>query len=191
MGNVFVCSDWHFMHDRQFIWSARGFNNVHEMNEAIIKRHNAVVKPDDDVYVLGDLALGGSEQEILESAQRLIEQINGRIHIILGNHDSPKRIEMYKKCINVVEVTYATMLKYRGYHFFLTYYPCMTANLEKETLKQCIISISGHTHSTNPFYNDIPFMYNCAMDAHNCTPVLLDDAIEEMKAKVKECKEEL
>lgn len=191
MSNIFVCSDWHFMHDRQFIWGVRGFDNIHEMNETIIKRHNAVVKSDDEVYVLGDLALGGSGEEALESTQRLIEQMNGRIHIILGNHDSPKRIEMYKKCINVVEVTYATMLKYRGYHFFLTHYPCMTANLEKETLKQCIISISGHTHSINPFYNDIPFMYNCAMDAHNCTPVLLDDAIEEMKAKVKECKEEL
>jgi hypothetical protein len=34
-------------------------------------------------------------------------------------------------------------------------------------------------------------MYNVAQDAHNCFPVLLDDAIEDMKQKVKECKEEL
>jgi hypothetical protein len=29
------------------------------------------------------------------------------------------------------------------------------------------------------------------MDSHNNTPVLLDDIIEEIKAKVKECKEML
>jgi calcineurin-like phosphoesterase family protein len=67
----------------------------------------------------------------------------------------------------------------------------MTANLEKESLKQCTINLFGHTHQTKNFYNDIPFMYHVGMDSHNCTPVLLDDAIEEMKNKVQECKEQL
>lgn len=161
------------------------------MNEEIIRRHNSLVNQEDDVYVLGDLCLGGGEPDIATKNQTLIERMNGRLHIVLGNHCTPARQEMYRNCKNVVEITYATMLKYRGYHFFLTHYPCMTGNFEKETLKQCIISVSGHTHSIEPFYNDIPFMYNCAMDAHSCYPVLLDNAIEEMKEKLKECKEEI
>lgn len=191
MSKIFVSSDYHFNHDREFIWKARGFSSIDEMNEAIIERHNSVVAPEDDIYILGDICLGGGMPGITAKNQALIERLNGRIHIILGNHDTPSRIEMYKMCKNVVDVKYADMIHYRGYHFYLSHFPTLTANLEKEFLKQCTINLFGHTHSMDPFYNDIPFMYNVAMDAHNCYPVLLDDAIEHMKLKVKECKEQL
>ena len=191
MSKIFVCSDLHFNHDRQFVWGARGFSSVEEMNEAIIERHNSKVSPEDEVYICGDLCLGGCVEGITARNQTLIERLNGRIHIILGNHDTPARTEMYRMCKNVVEVVYATMIHYRGYHFYLSHFPTLTANLEKESLKQCTINLFGHTHSMDPFYNDMPFMYNIAMDAHNCYPTLLDDAIEHMKLKVKECKEQL
>lgn len=191
MSKIFLTSDLHFNHDRAFIWRARGFQSVEEMNEAIVERYNSRVNPGDDVYICGDLCLGGGSQEIMKANMALIERLNGNIHVILGNHDSPARAEMYKCCHNVVEVVYATMIHYNGYHFFLSHYPCMTGNLEKETLKQCTCNIYGHTHQKDAFYEDRPYMFHCGMDAHNCYPVLLDDAIEMMKAKVKECKEQL
>ena len=191
MSKIFVSSDYHFNHDREFIWKARGFNSVDEMNEAIISSHNSVITDEDDVYILGDICLGGGVPGITAKNQALIERLNGRIHIILGNHDTPARQEMYMMCKNVVNVKYADMIHYRGYHFYLSHFPTLTANLEKESLKQCTINLFGHTHSMDPFYNDMPFMYNVAVDAHNCRPVLLDDAIEHMKLKVKECKEQL
>ena len=181
----------HFNHNRQFVWGARGFNSVEEMNEAIIERHNSIVAPEDDVYVLGDLCLGGGEPSMIFRNQALIGRLNGRLHIILGNHDTPARIEMYRFCRNVVEVVYATMIHYRGYHFYLSHFPTLTANLEKESLKQCTINLFGHSHQKDNFYNDIPFMYHVGVDSHDCYPILLDDAIEEMKNKVKECKEQL
>ena len=94
---------------------------------------------------------------------------------------------MYMMCKNVVDVKYADMIHYRGYHFYLSHFPTITSNLEKETLKQCTICLFGHTHQNNNFFMDMPFMYHVGVDSHNCTPVLLDDAIEDMKAKVKEC----
>jgi len=191
MSKIFVSSDYHFNHDREFIWKVRGFNSVEEMNESIITNHNSVVGPEDDVYLLGDICLGGGVPGITAKNQSLIERLNGRIHIILGNHDTPARQEMYMMCKNVVDVKYADMIHYRGYHFYLSHFPTLTANLEKESLKQCTINLFGHTHSMDPFYNDMPFMYNVAVDAHNCHIVLLDDAIEHMKLKVKECKEQL
>ena len=189
MSKIYLTSDWHFNHDREFIWHARGFDSVYLMNEAIIERHNAIVNPEDDVYVLGDLCLGRAGMGLANHA--LIEKMNGRIHVILGNHDTPARAEMYRMCKNVVEVTYATMIHYSGYHFFLSHYPCMTGNLEKETLKQCTINLYGHTHQKDRFFEGRPYMYHCGVDAHNCYPVLLDDAIEEMKKEVKKCKEQL
>ena len=189
MSKIFITSDFHFNHDREFVWGARGFHNIQEMNEAIIERFNSTVAPEDDVYVLGDLCLGGGEKGMTAINQSLIERLNGHLHIICGNHCTPARQEMYKLCNNVVEVVYATILKYKGYHFYLSHFPTMTANLEKETLKQCTISLYGHTHQKNNFYQDIPFMYHVGCDSHDCYPVLLDDAIEEMKIKVKECYE--
>ena len=187
MSKIFVSSDYHFNHDREFIWKARGFNSVDEMNEAIIERHNSVVAPEDDIYILGDICLGGGVPGITAKNQALIERLNGRIHIILGNHDTPARQEMYMMCKNVVDVKYADMIRYNGYHFYLSHFPTITSNLEKETLKQCTICLFGHTHQNNNFFMDMPFMYHVGVDSHNCTPVLLDDAIEDMKAKVKEC----
>ena len=181
----------HFNHNRQFIWGTRGFNSVEEMNEAIIERHNSVVTPEDDVYILGDLCLGGGGLEVMEKNKEMIERLNGHLHVILGNHDSPARITMYAMCENVEEIVYATMIHYRGYHFYLSHYPTLTANLEKESLKQCTINMFGHSHQKDNFYNDIPFMYHVGVDSHDCYPILLDDAIEEMKNKVKECKEQL
>lgn len=187
MSKIWITSDWHFMHDREFIWGARGFQSIEEMNETIIANHNSIVTDEDDVYVLGDLCLGGGESSMIFRNQALIGRLKGRLHIVLGNHDTPARIEMYRFCKNVVEVVYATMIHYRGYHFYLSHYPTLTANLEKESLKQCTINLYGHTHQQNNFFEDRPYMYHVGMDSHNCYPVLLDDAIEDMKNKVKEC----
>ena len=40
MSNIFITSDLHFNHDKDFIWKERGFSNVNEMNEAIVKNWN-------------------------------------------------------------------------------------------------------------------------------------------------------
>lgn len=184
MSKIFVTSDWHFLHDREFVWKVRGFDSVNAMNEAIIERHNAVIDPNDDVYVLGDLALGGGGDDVLKAAQSLIERLNGRIHIVLGNHDSPKRIEMYQTCKNVVEICgYATMLHYRGYHFYLSHFPTLTANLDDDKpLKARVISLCGHSHVTNRFADmDKGLVYHIELDAHDCYPILLDTAIEDIK----------
>ena len=58
---IYFTSDLHLGHDQEFIWGARGFNSVEQMNETIISRWNGMVTDDDDIYVLGDLVMGGIE----------------------------------------------------------------------------------------------------------------------------------
>ena len=188
MSRIWFSSDLHFNHDREFVWQARGFNSVEEMNEQIIERFNSVIAPGDILYLLGDTALGGGGNEILMQNKALIERLNGEIHMVFGNHDTNPRIEMYKSCKNVAEANnWADMIKYKGYHFYLSHFPTLTGNLEKESLKQCTCNFFGHTHQTTNFYMDLPYMYHVGVDSHNCYPILIDDAIEEMKNKVKEC----
>ena len=86
---IWLCGDWHFCHSRGFIYEPRGFNSIEEMNETIVDRHNSIVLPEDDVYVLGDLMLNDNEKGI-----ELIKQMNGKLHIAIGNHDTISRIEL-------------------------------------------------------------------------------------------------
>lgn len=181
MGKIFLTSDLHLGHDREFVWKVRGYNSVEEMNVKQIEKWNSVVGNDDDVYVLGDLCLGGHENV------ELLKTLNGKIHIVLGNHDTTARQNLYMSLENVVEIEWAIMLNYKKYHFFMTHFPSMTGNLEKETLRQMTLNLYGHTHQKTKFFEDRPYMYHVGVDAHNGYPILLDDIIQEMRAKVKEC----
>ena len=46
---IYVTSDLHFNHDKFFCYVPRGFQSVEEMNNAIVKRWNAVITDEDDV----------------------------------------------------------------------------------------------------------------------------------------------
>ena len=50
------------------------------------------------------------------------------------------------------------------------------------------LNLYGHTHQQTNFYQDMPFIYHVGLDSHNCTPVHIDQIIEDMKNKVDECK---
>lgn len=184
MGKIFLTSDLHFGHDREFIWGPRGFRSIEEHDEAIIANWNSVVDPDDDVFVLGDLMLGNNKHGV-----ECVERLNGTIHLIRGNHDTDTRwYEIYPNIANVYLYGCADIIHYRKYHFYLSHFPTLTGNLEKESLHQCTLNLFGHTHSKDQFFEDRPYMYNVALDANHNTPVLLDDIIEKMKQKVEECK---
>ena len=183
---IYVTSDLHLCHDRGFIYEPRGFQNIDDMNKTIIKNWNNIVNPEDDVYCLGDIMLNDNEAGL-----NFLKQLKGNIHIVLGNHDTDTRAKLYKTCYNVVEVELALKIKYNGYHFFMTHYPCFTGNLEKESLKKCLCNLYGHTHQTTNFYQDIPFMYHVGMDSHNCTPISIDQVIIDMNKKVEECVKQL
>lgn len=183
---IYLTSDWHFNHNRDFIWAPRGFNSVYEMNDAIIKRHNEIVEPEDTVYVLGDLCLGGGSYEALKSSKDMIQSLKGNIKVILGNHDTGNRINMYHDCKNVEVIGYSDMIKFNGYHFYLSHYPTITSNLDYDKpLKRRLLNIFGHTHSIDKFYEENPMMYNVAQDAHNCYPVPINQIIHEMEIKFK------
>jgi calcineurin-like phosphoesterase family protein len=185
MGKIFVTSDLHFGHDRGFLYEPRGFKNIEDHDETVIANWNNVVSDEDDVYVLGDLMLNDNEHGV-----ECIKRLKGKIHIVYGNHDTDARKALYNE-LGVVVHGWADVIKYRKYHFYLSHYPTMTGNLEAESLHQCAINLFGHTHQQFNFYQDIPFMYHVGCDSHNNTPVLLDDIIDEIKAKVYECKEML
>lgn len=178
---VFITSDWHFMHNRDFIYGPRGFSSTQEMTTAIIERHNEIVRPQDHVYVLGDLMLNDNAAGLAA-----IKQLKGQIHVIRGNHDTDGRMDLYSNCYNVVEVVEGKYLVYKGYHFYLSHFPCLCGNFdESKPLKNRIVSLCGHTHTQDPFLDwDKGLIFHCEVDSNNCYPWNLDDIIAKIKEKV-------
>ena len=180
---IWITSDWHFGHDKEFVYKPRGFESIHEMNKEIIIRHNSIVNPEDDVYVLGDLMLGNNEAGI-----SCIKQLKGNLHIIRGNHDTNFRMELYNKIYNIVEITEGQFLKAGKYNFYLTHYPCICSNFDYDKpLKARVISLCGHTHIQDPFADwDKGVIYHCELDAHNCYPICIDNIIKDIKEKIND-----
>ena len=183
MGRIFVTSDTHFGHDREFLWGPRGFISHVDHDRQVIENWNNVVQPDDIVYHLGDVMLGD-----IEYGMGCLAQLNGHIKIIRGNHDTDTRWELYATLPNVECIGWAEVIKYRKYQFYLSHHPTMTSNLEKAPyLRMHLINLFGHTHQQNKFYMSMPFMFHVGLDSNNCTPILLDDAIEMMKKETQIC----
>lgn len=174
---IYVTSDLHFGHDREFIWQARGYNNVEEMNQEQLRKFNETVAADDEVWILGDLTLGD-----LEQGAAFLKQLHGHIHICLGNHDTAKREDFYRSL--GWDVQLAARMKYKKLSFYLSHYPTLTGNGEDEkTVWQKTWNLCGHLHVIDPYYQmkqDFP-IYHVEVDAHNGYPISLDEVIEQIK----------
>jgi calcineurin-like phosphoesterase family protein len=78
---VWFTADQHFGHNNIIKYTGRPFVNAYEMDEEIIRRHNLVVQPDDQVWHVGDFTF--NERCILG----LLSRLNGHHRLIVGNHD--------------------------------------------------------------------------------------------------------
>lgn len=76
-------SDIHFSHANVIEYCDRPYKSIQEMDEAIIKQWNSQVKPEDEVYFLGDFGI--NVKTAIDS--NLVKSLNGKKHIVMGNHD--------------------------------------------------------------------------------------------------------
>ena len=79
----YYIADNHFFHKAlNTHMDNRGFSDVEEMNDYMIQQWNSRVKKNDEVIVLGDFSWGSVSQ-----TQEVLDQLNGKIYLIKGNHD--------------------------------------------------------------------------------------------------------
>ena len=185
MSRIWVTSDLHFGHDRDFLYCPRGFQYERDMVQDIVDHWRSTIAADDDVYILGDLMLYDTEHTV-----DFLKILTGRLHIIVGNHDTDRRLEIYRSLPNVVEITMAKRLRYKKFHFWLSHYPTLCDNYDDgEPLYTKVINLCGHRHTKDPFADwDKGVIYHCELDAHDNKPVLLDSIIEDLKQKFREAK---
>lgn len=82
--STWFTSDTHYGHANIIDYCARPFASAEEMDEDMISLWNAVVRPGDDVYHLGDFAMG---PDLARRVAAIRRRLAGRIVLVLGNHD--------------------------------------------------------------------------------------------------------
>lgn len=176
--NIWFTSDTHFFHSQEFLYGDRGFTSAEEMTKKLVENWNSVVAPEDEVYHLGDVMLNDTEKGI-----EVLKKLNGKIHIIRGNHDSDQRAAAYLECPNVVDVQWATMLKYKKRMFYLTHYPTCVGNFDDNKKIWCLC---GHSHTQNKFIDMDKKCYHVELDCHNLYPVSFEQIIKDIQEKREE-----
>ena len=185
MANIWFTSDLHMNHRQEFLWGPRGFTNEKEMNEAIVERWNKVVKPEDTVWNLGDIALND-----INGAIPYLKALNGTQFWLLGNHDTKNKIDLIvKECpnIRVYRDRFATTLKIGDANLYISHYPTLTANFDQKQFGRHVIALYGHTHQqTNWLQLENPFLYHVGLDSHECAPVHFDEVITDIRNRWNE-----
>lgn len=157
MGKVWLTSDTHFGHANIIKYAGRPFASVEEMDEALVENWNAVVKPGDKVYHLGDVTMNSKSLPILE-------RLHGRKVLIKGNHDTQK-LKFYTPHFYDI----------RGSHelgeFLLTHIPVA----DNQKLRYPAGNIHGHLHEKNMLD---PWYINVSVEQTNYTPIEFDEIVQ-------------
>lgn len=177
---IWFTSDCHFNHVNAIPYCDRPFETVEEMNQTLIDNWNSVVKNEDTVYVLGDFIMGSPS-----TVKNIVNQLNGKIIVVRGNHDTDKKLEIYDELdIEVKDLIY---IKDGRKTYICSHYP-MYLGQWNDGRKNKLYCLSGHTHIKSPFYEDISLNYHVGVDAHEYTPVDFEQIKEEIKQKEEELK---
>lgn len=115
MNKKFYIADWHYDHANCIFFDNRPFKDVEEMNSELISRWNSVVDKGDDVYILGDMFWCN-----MTPAIEVLQKLNGRKHLIKGNHDRCHDAR-FTKCF--VSVKDYDEIKDGGRDVVLSHYP--------------------------------------------------------------------
>lgn len=171
--NIWFTSDTHFNHNNIIRFCNRPWNTVEEMDKALIENWNSVVKPDDIVFHLGDFAFAPNSKW-----KTLLQALNGKIYLIVGNHDEIRYpghqiFDMFEG------VASQLVLTIDGRYVYLNHYPFLCYGGTYRGENQAVIQLYGHVHSgpryegkdTSRLEMTFPYQYDVGVDNNNYTPV--------------------
>lgn len=162
MNKKWITADWHLGEDR-FQLMGRPFTTKEEHIDTLINNHNAVVKPDDKVIVIGDVCY----QKCPESLG-FVAKFNGRKTLIRGNHDRVITDEQFKPYFDTIiaegdglEID-VTDDKGTVIPCYMTHYPTMGVRDK--------FNLVGHIHAAWKYQLN---MFNVGVDTNHFRPVNL------------------
>lgn len=85
---IWFTSDQHYFHKNIIKLALRGFKDINKMHNVLIRNHNKYVSEDDICYHIGDFSF--LQNSSIQKVGNILNQLNGRNVLILGNHDPDK-----------------------------------------------------------------------------------------------------
>jgi len=181
MSNIFFTADTHMGHAKIIEYCSRPFTGSVEMDEGLISNWNAIVKPEDLTFHLGDFSFKPANYR---------HKLNGKIILIRGNHDSRKTDNLFDKVINKLELNigkYKCFLSHRpgeifaqiGLNNFLLGNPLCNIGSNFDYY------INGHVHN---IWKVKEKNINVGIDVWNMKPVPIEDLIKLMDERYEETK---
>ena len=175
MPTTFLISDTHFGHEktctvfkREDGSPLRPFASAEEMDEAMVKRWNDRVRPNDKVYHLGDVVINRKFLHILD-------RLNGDKVLIKGNHDIFRMEDYYPRFRDI-----------RGYHvlngMIMSHVPVHTDSIERFGT-----NIHGHLHAHRVMRKDFgrdvidPRYHSVCVEHTDYAPISLEEVMERIR----------
>lgn len=180
--NIYFTSDSHWSHKNIIDYCNRPFSSVEEMNETLINNWNTAVGEDDIVFHLGDICFGGST--VWES---ILPRLNGKIHLILGNHEIKNYRTNYSKYFESVQEQLTISVGKKT--IILTHFPLLCYHGTWGSEQNCW-NLFGHVHTLKAnnsgkdferLKNLFPTQYDVGVDLNDYTPI----HIEQVRNKIK------
>ena len=117
---IWFSADQHFSHANCIRFCHRPFQTADQMDAAMIRNWNEVVRPEDTVYIIGDFIWRGGKGY----KKRIIDQLSGQKILILGNHDGKTDQPHSYLGMGYKEVySHHTTLTIAGQEVLLCHYP--------------------------------------------------------------------
>ena len=166
MSRVWFTSDIHLGHSR--VAEIRGYPDVETHDAEIMLEWTRVVKPEDTVYVLGDIAVSKYKNTL-----ELIKLLPGRKHLISGNHDiihpmhtrGQSRAEMALWLETFETVQTYLRKKLNGHEFLMSHFPYESWGdgehregnryIQYRLPDLDIPLLHGHTHGTETYHDNM------------------------------------
>lgn len=177
--NTYITSDLHFGHSRimQFCpeTRARFKNDVDYMNEQMVVEWNAMIQPEDLVYILGDVAFLPAKK-----AAEYMNRLNGTKILVEGNHDrktlnDPTFRNSFKEVHKYLDINY------NGTKCVMFHYPIA----EWDQMHRGSVHFHGHLHGGVSGLEKYRSR-DMGMDATGMIAILMEDAIKSaLKGEIK------
>lgn len=175
---IWFTADSHIGHRNIIKYCQRPFSNVEEMNETLICNWNKVVGKNDYVFHLGDFSVGGAAEWT-----SILDNLNGRIFLVLGNHDMNNVDQGFMRRFE--DVAMQMLITIGKQRVYLNHYPFLCYGGAYRGTWQ----LFGHVHTSScmsgldgPRLQMLfPRQYDVGVDNNNYTPI----SFEEVEVKIQ------
>lgn len=176
---IYWTSDSHFGHANIIKYCKRPFKDVIENDQELIRRWNEKIPEDGIVFHLGDVGFADSNY-----MNEILEQLNGKIYLVIGNHDWRRIVK--EQSWRFEDMTQQINMKIGDQHIILNHYPllCFSGSYRTENPTW---QLFGHVH-TSPYDQSgldnsrmnmlFPTQYDVGVDNNDFTPVSFNEVKE-------------